>query len=203
MILVVCALAAELPGFVRPEGVEVLACGIGPIEAAAETARMLASARFRCALNVGIAGAFEGRGRVGEAVVVAEERFAGLTLESGAALTLPNGSRVVERAHADDALLARLAGLPYRIITGLTVATVTSTDETAARLLATYDADVESMEGFAVLRACALAGVPALELRGVSNRVGDRATSGWDFGAGAGAAVKALGATLARLGGAS
>jgi futalosine hydrolase len=29
------------------------------------------------------------------------------------------------------------------------------------------------MEGFAVLRACELAGVPALEVRAVSNRVSD------------------------------
>ncbi len=30
------------------------------------------------------------------------------------------------------------------------------------------------MEGFAVLRACELAGVPAVEVRAVSNRVSDR-----------------------------
>ena len=36
-------------------------------------------------------------------------------------------------------------------------------------------AEVEAMEGFAVLRAAALAGVPALELRAVSNRYDDAA----------------------------
>ena len=56
------------------------------------------------------------------------------------------------------------------------------------------------MEGFSVLRACELAGVPALEVRGVSNRVGDRAASGWDFAAGSRAAVEALEAVLDRLG---
>jgi nucleoside phosphorylase len=33
-------------------------------------------------------------------------------------------------------------------------------------------ADVEAMEGFAVLRAAAAAGVPALELRAISNEYG-------------------------------
>jgi futalosine hydrolase len=42
------------------------------------------------------------------------------------------------------------------------------------------------MEGFAVLRAAERAGVPAIELRGISNRVGARERSGWDFEAGIG-----------------
>jgi nucleoside phosphorylase len=40
------------------------------------------------------------------------------------------------------------------------------------------------MEGFAVLRAAALAGVRAIEIRGISNRCGDRANGGWNFAAG-------------------
>jgi futalosine hydrolase len=40
------------------------------------------------------------------------------------------------------------------------------------------------MEGFAALRAAALAGIPVIELRGISNRCGDRERSGWNFGAG-------------------
>ena len=41
--------------------------------------------------------------------------------------------------------------------------------------------DVEAMEGFGVLRAAALAGVPALELRTVSNDVGERDRTKWRF----------------------
>jgi hypothetical protein len=46
------------------------------------------------------------------------------------------------------------------------------------------------------LRASAVAGIPAVELRGISNIVGDRATSGWDFRAGSAAVVSALNAFL-------
>ncbi len=38
---------------------------------------------------------------------------------------------------------------------------------------------VEAMEGFAVLRAAALAGVPALEVRAISNEVGEHDRSRW------------------------
>ena len=43
---------------------------------------------------------------------------------------------------------------------------------TSARVGGTHDVDVEAMEGFAVLRACELAGVPAVEVRVVSNETG-------------------------------
>ena len=36
------------------------------------------------------------------------------------------------------------------------------------------------MEGFGVLRACALAGVPAVEVRVISNEIGEPDRSRWD-----------------------
>ena len=40
---------------------------------------------------------------------------------------------------------------------------------------------VEAMEGFAVLRACALAGVPAVEVRAVSNEIGEPDRTRWEI----------------------
>jgi futalosine hydrolase len=199
-VLIVCALRAELRGLRARAGAEILPCGVGPVEASAGVARALAAGGVRAVVNAGIAGAFAGRAAIGDAVIVAEERYADLGLEGGERIALPDGHRLIDRAFADDRLLERCTGLPYMVGSGLTVTLVTSTDATAQRRAAAYDADVESMEGFSVLRACELAGVPALEVRGVSNRVGDRAASGWDFAAGSRAAVEALEAVLDRLG---
>jgi nucleoside phosphorylase len=41
--------------------------------------------------------------------------------------------------------------------------------------------DVEAMEGFGVLRAAELAGVPAVELRAISNAVGEPDRTKWLF----------------------
>lgn len=196
MILVVCALSAELDGFARPQNVEILAGGIGPVEAAACTARALALARYEAVVNAGIAGVFDGCGRVGDAFAVGWDMLADLGLEGGAPLTLPGGASLAEEAQASAALLAvaRAAGLA--VARGVTVTQVTTTDETARRLRARYSADVESMEGFAVMRAATLAGVPAIGLRGISNYVGDRTRSQWDSGAGIRATVAALEAFL-------
>ncbi len=199
MILVVCALPAELRDFGQRAGVEVVAVGVGPVEAAAGTARALALGRYRAVVNAGIAGAFRGRATVGDALLVVEERLADFGLEGGGALSLPDGASLATTAAADPHLVASCAGLPYPHARGLTVSQVTATAATAERFAAAYAPDVESMEGFAVLRAAELAGVPGLEVRGISNYVGDREHSGWDFRAGARATSRALTALLDRL----
>ena len=38
------------------------------------------------------------------------------------------------------------------------------------------------MEGFAVLRACALAGVPAIEVRAISNEISEADRARWRIG---------------------
>jgi futalosine hydrolase len=199
LILVVCALPQELRDFHAPRGVRVAAVGVGPVESAIGTARLLAREPFACVVNAGIAGAFRSRARVGDAVLVHGEHLADLGLEGGAALSLPGGAQLVERVAADETLLRRCAALGLPAAHGVTVSQVTTTDATAQRLQARYSADVESMEGFSVLRAAADAGIPAVEVRGISNYVGDRARSEWDFAAGARATVRALAAIVSLL----
>ncbi|MEA2688867.1 MAG: futalosine hydrolase, partial [Candidatus Eremiobacteraeota bacterium] len=86
--------------------------------------------------------------------------------------------------------------IPVIVGRGVTSAIVTSTTARALVLAHRFRADVESMEGFAVLRAAQLAGVPAIEIRGVSNLVGERDSNEWDFRAGAAAAVATTDALL-------
>jgi futalosine hydrolase len=197
--LVVCALLAELRYVAERPNVEVLACGIGPVEAAVAVSGALARGRYDAVVNAGIAGAFRGSARVGDSVLVRDEMLADLGLEGGGPLSLPDGATLVERAAADPALLGICTPTALPLVRGVTVAQVTATDATATRLRARYTADVESMEGFSVLRAAAVAKIPALEVRGISNYVGDRASGEWDFAAGARATARALEAVLDRI----
>ena len=77
-VLIVCALRAELKGLRPRRRVEVMACGVGPVEAASSVARAVAGGAFSAVINAGIAGAFVTRARIGEALIVAEERLADL-----------------------------------------------------------------------------------------------------------------------------
>ena len=160
-MLVVAATEREL-AYLR--GVETLVCGVGPVDAAAATARALAERRPDAVLHVGLAGA---RGIEPPALVLGSESVYSDVIDPGS--TFPR----VERAQPDAALLARVrAALPDALV--LPIAT-------SGRVCGGSGCDVEAMEGFGVLRACALAGVPAVELRAISNDVDEADRAKWRF----------------------
>jgi nucleoside phosphorylase len=167
-MLVVAATERELggrPGFV---------CGIGPVVAAAATARLLATQDVDSVLHVGIAGSRE---------------LAPLTVVLGSEAVycdLAAAIPVVDRVAPHDALLEHAQSvLPEAVVAPI------GTSAAVGR----GTCDVEGMEGFGVLRACALAGVPAVELRVVSNSPDEPDRSKWRFAE----AFEVLAATVERL----
>jgi futalosine hydrolase len=166
-LLVVVATERELCG--QPG----LVCGVGPVEAAAATARALAVDLPRAVLNVGLAG---GRGLAPGTLVVGRE-----AIYEDLAAAIP----VVSRVAADPVLLASAqAALPHAPV--VTIATSATVGRAGS------DATVEAMEGFAVLRAAALAGVPAVEVRAISNELGEVDRSRWEIGNALAALAEAL-----------
>ena len=156
-MLVVGATSRELAAV---QGVEKLECGIGPVEAAASTARALAERRPSAVLHVGIAG---GRGlAVGTTVIGTEAVYCDI----GAAI--PVVDRVAPAVELLDALRAAFPALP-----ALPIGTSARVGGTVTELR------IEAMEGFAVLRASELAGVPAVEVRVVANEIDEPVRARW------------------------
>jgi len=182
VILLTCAIEKELSFWKPRHDVVLLATGVGPVEAAIFVTRALAQQRYRLLINAGLGGAIDDAAQIGDGVAVCDEVLE-LGLEDGRPIVLPEGHSVVDKVHSDLHLVAAVLKGGYAAVHGVTVARATSSEETAARL-AKLGAGVESMEGFAALRAAQLAGVAAIELRGISNRVGSRERSGWNFEAG-------------------
>ena len=171
-LLVVAATEWEL-ALLR--GVETFCCGIGPVEAALQTARRLAERRPEAVLHVGIAGA---RRLEPPALVIGSEAVYCDVLD--AASRLPR----IERAYPDRALLERVReALPEAHVLPI---------GTTGRLGGGGELEVEAMEGFGVLRACEIAGIPALELRAISNAVGEPDRAKWRFNDAFGALADAL-----------
>jgi futalosine hydrolase len=194
VILIVCAVAKELAFLAPQPHVEVLVTGIGPVDAAANVSRALAQGGYDLVINAGIAGAFDGDAKIGDGVVVSEDAYE-LDLETGDPILLPDGLRAHDRVTSDLTLVDALVELGFLARRGVTVSRVTASEASAARL-AERGGQTESMEGFAVLRAAEIAGVKAIQVRGISNRVGDRASSRWDFAAGVAGLERVLGALL-------
>ena len=161
MLLVVAATDREL-AFVRDA--DTFCCGIGPVEAALRTARALAEQQPEAVLHIGIAGA---RDVAPPALVLGTESVYCDVIDSSS--TLPR----VERIEPDAALLARVRdALPEALL--LPIAT-------SGRVGGGTACDVEAMEGFGVLRACTLAGVPGVELRAISNAPDEADRDAWRF----------------------
>jgi nucleoside phosphorylase len=170
-MLVVAATDRELAHVRR---FETFVCGIGPVEAAASVARLLATREVDAVLHVGIAGSRE---------------LAPLTVVLGAESVyddLRAEIPVVRQLEPDRALFDRVrAALPDAVVAPI---------GTSAAVGGVRNG-VEAMEGFGVLRACALAGVPAVELRVVSNSPDEEDRTTWRFEE----AFEMLGEALERL----
>jgi len=157
-MLVVAATQRELALL---EGAETFCCGIGPVEAALQTARRLEKERPDAVLHVGIAGS---RAIAPPALVLGSE-----AVYCDVAAAIP----VIDRALPDAALLERCrVALPEAAVLRI---------GTSAAVGGGSGCDVEAMEGFGVLRACELAGVPAVELRVIANSPDESDRAKWRF----------------------
>ncbi len=175
LMLVVAATERELALL---DGIDTFCCGIGPVEAALRTARALEERRPEVVVHAGIAGS---RTLEPPALVLGREAVYCDVIDPSS--TLPR----VDRVRPDAALLERArAALPEAHV--LPIAT-------CARVGGGTGYDVEAMEGFGVLRACELAGVPAVELRAISNSPDEEDRTRWRFDE----AFAALAAALERL----
>ncbi len=172
-VLLVAATEIELCGH------EGLVCGVGPVEAAAATARALALDSPAAVVHVGIAG---GRGLTpGSLVIGSESVYCDISAE------IPVVDRIQPDAQLLEAVRSALgAALVLPIGTSGAVSGATSS---ALR--------VEAMEGFGVLRACELAGVRAIELRAISNEISEADRGRWRIGRALEALADAIPSALA------
>src|SRR3954454_11601286 len=149
---------------IAAERAETLVYGIGPVEAALATADVLRNGRVSALLHIGIAGA---RGIEPPALVIGSEAVYCDVRDPQS--TMPR----VDRVEPD----ARLLTLVVQLLPEAHVLPI----GTSAKVGGGGGFRVEAMEGFGVLRAAARAGVPAIELRAISNDVEEADRSLWRF----------------------
>jgi len=173
-----------------PIGPGLAACitGVGPVNAGIALGRILAlHHEITGVLNLGLAGSFDlGRAPLGSCILVTEEIWPEYGLLGDDGIDAP-GLGFAQWEHGDLRVFDRLPlhtdltdfGLPQPTdaIPGisLTVAGVSASTKRADMLAQRYLPLSENMEGFAVALACARQGIPCVELRTVSNKVGSRA----------------------------
>lgn len=95
--------------------------------------------------------------------------------------TFPMDQNLVDMAYA--LLCHEFGSQKVRVFNGpfITVSTITATDPRAHMLCTAYNPVMESMEGSAAAQVATHYGIPFLEIRSASNRVGKRDRSSWDL----------------------
>lgn len=156
---------------ILPSGVRIEIGGVGLVECAAATQRVLQSSCCTCApswiILAGIAGAYPRSGvKVGECVVVSSERVS----DQGAF-----------RDGEFRSLYAKTYDCPYvGNVRSLSSVVGSSVNAAAGGFFDAGEAQIENMEGAAFFAVCSAAGARFLEVRAVSNMTTDSRAE-WRF----------------------
>ena len=185
-ILVVAATEFEIEPFTRDNNIaEVLIAGVGITGTVYNLTKTLFQNKYDLVIQAGIAGTFNKTYSNGDVVVVSEDTFGDAGIEEknnfhtlfetgfAAENDLPytggwllNGNPVLETV-----LLPKAKAI--------TVNMVTDNKERIARIAEKFNPDVESMEGAAFHYVCLREKVNFLQIRSISNEVGERDKTKW------------------------
>jgi len=160
------------------DGIDFAVTGVGMLPTVYSLTCLLSQKKYDWVFNVGIAGTFSGKIALGEAVVVERENLGDSGIESaeGAISAFPK-----ELQSDVDLRCPYVSNFPFlqsvKKASGITVNLLT---ESKSRVLSRAAlADVETMEGAAFFYVCLREKVKFLQLRGISNRVGERDKAKW------------------------
>jgi futalosine hydrolase len=191
-VLVIAATERELAGikeisFTRPSLVVHFAVtGVGLMPSTYAIMQQITSLKLDMVIQLGIAGSFDPSLMLGTAVTVRSEIVADMGVferdgyhdifELG--LTDKNIPPFEQGAivnHHDHLIAA--AALPA--VAAVSVNEISSNPHKIALFANQYKADIESMEGAALHYVCALQQIPFIQIRGISNLVGERDKAKW------------------------
>lgn len=183
-ILLVSATALEIAPFVALKyDVEILITGVGAPACMYEVSKKLQTNVYDFVIQAGIAGTFKNTFPLCETFIVQQDLYADLGIsENDNHFTLfdvnladANTSPYNNGWLVNDGIIN--VGLAFA--KSITVNTV-SDDITITELYKKkFDADIESMEGAAFHYVCIKENVPFLQIRSVSNFVGERLKTNW------------------------
>ena len=187
-ILIVTAVQQEADAICFSDSTYVVVGGIGRTNAAvATTSAIHTEDPFDLVISAGLAGSLPqtkltiGDVVVADSCVYVEE---GLITSDGfqdmEAMGFSLGDFSGNTVPVDATLLGRLDAVG---VTGsiATVATCSGTDEQASLVAERTGCVCEAMEGAAVVHAARIAGLPASEIRVISNTTGNREAQKWDL----------------------
>ena len=185
-ILLIAATTFEIDDFLKNnKNVEVLVCGVGIPATIYHLTKKILPDTYDLVIQAGIAGVFSKKIKKGEVVLVKQDSFGDVGIEEKNEF-----KTIFQLGFADenkfpfsDGWLVNhheiLQTTHLKVVNAVTVNRLSDRKKQTLQLQKVFNADIESMEGAALHYTCMQMNIPFLQMRSISNKVGERNKNKW------------------------
>ncbi len=195
-ILVAAATAKEINPFLASmrqshsgnNNIDILISGIGLTASTYHFTRQLELKKYDLVIQAGVAGSFNLKTPLGTVVAVRQDTIADQSvIELQKLKTLfdlklvPNDQRPYKNGWLINPNKELLKKTNLKIVKGISVNQISTSKQMIKFYKDTFDPVTESMEGAALHYACLMKKVPFIQIRSISNYIGERNKKKWDM----------------------
>jgi futalosine hydrolase len=162
--------------------------GVGMLATAVSLTKMIAEEKPDLVVQIGIAGTFDATMNLGKVVCIKDESLGDLGVQEDGKwkdifdLKLEKSSYPpYEKRKLPNPWLNEYNVLKLPEVSALTINEITTSEDRKQQLLKKYEAVVESMEGAALHYVCRNFNTPFLQIRAISNYIGERDKTKWEM----------------------
>ncbi|MBK8610269.1 MAG: futalosine hydrolase [Chitinophagaceae bacterium] len=185
-ILLLAATEAEIQSIkTNHPAIDVLITGVGAPATIYQLQKKIGQQPYDLVVQAGVAGSFNDQIKLGTVVLVGQDCFADLGTEENGHF-LPMGKTAFADEHAypfENGWLKNpnrfLLNTHLPVTRAITVNKVSDSQLQKQQFIETWNPDIESMEGAALHFVCLQEKLPFIQIRSVSNYVGERDKTKW------------------------
>jgi futalosine hydrolase len=185
-ILLIAATATEIEPFTAANNqIDVLITGVGVPSTIYHLQKRIHQMDYDFIIQAGIAGSFSNDIALGQVVLVKQDCFADLGIEEKQTYAPIFNTAFADKDEfpfTDGWLMNSDENLKYSNLPkakAITVNKVSDSELQKKQFLQTFNADIETMEGAALHYVCLQEQIPFLQIRSISNLVGERDKTKW------------------------
>src|SRR6187402_1654707 len=193
-ILIVAATAKEINPFIeltRTGGInnaDILISGIGLTASTFHLAKQLALKKYDLVIQAGVAGCFDLSVPLGAVVAVKQDAIADQSVVELERLKtlfdlnlVPQDQYPYKKGWLINPNKEVLKKTKLKIVKGISVNQISTSKQMIKFYRDVFDPVTESMEGAALHYVCLMANVPFIQIRSISNYIGERNKKKWDM----------------------
>jgi futalosine hydrolase len=187
-LLIVAATQFEIEPFIQlKKKADILITGVGIPATIYHLTQKLLTENYDLVIQAGIAGSFSERLNLGEVVAIKEDTFADLGIEEKGNLQTLFETGFIKKNDfpfkngwlVNQHRILQKDSLP--LVNAITINKITDNDFQNEQMFKKFGADVESMEGAGFHYVCLHQKTNFLQLRSISNYIGERDKSKWEM----------------------